>query len=96
MARTLGSDPNQVAVNGRRVLVGWIGGGTTASQSLARNLTLSPDYELLPQFVPELKMLRLPGTAKFTDSSNDGPAAVTGAVPHSAGSLRAEIVTSFS
>ena len=25
MARTLGSDPNQVAKNGRRVLVGWIG-----------------------------------------------------------------------
>ena len=24
MARTLGSDPNQVAVNGRRVLVGWV------------------------------------------------------------------------
>jgi len=61
MARTLGSDPNQVAVNGRRVLVGWIG-GTPASQSLARDLSLSENYELLQQFVPELQMLRQPGT----------------------------------
>ena len=58
MARTLGSDPNQVAKNGRRVLVGWIG-GTPASQSLGRDLTLSADYELLQQFVPELKALRI-------------------------------------
>ena len=41
MARTLGSDANQVAVNGRRVLLGWIGGGESASQSLARDLSLS-------------------------------------------------------
>ena len=62
MARTLGADPNQVATNGRRVLVGWIG-GTPASQSLARDLTLSSDYELLQQFVPELQGLRLPASA---------------------------------
>lgn len=59
MARTLGSrDTNQVAANGRRVLVGWIGGGTHASQSLARDLTLSATRELLQQFVPELQSLR--------------------------------------
>ena len=66
MARTLGStNSNQVAVNGRRVMIGWIsaccGGGCMdpfASQSLPRDLSLSPDYELLQQFVPELKVLR--------------------------------------
>ena len=66
MARTLGStNSNQVAVNGRRVMIGWIsaccGGGCIdpfASQSLPRDLSLSPDYELLQTFVPELKVLR--------------------------------------
>ena len=58
MARTLGSDdPNQVLVNGRRVLLGWIG-GRLASQSLARDLSLSPAHELLQAFVPELAALR--------------------------------------
>mmetsp|Transcript_73233 Transcript_73233/g.156902 ORF Transcript_73233/g.156902 Transcript_73233/m.156902 type:complete len:531 (-) Transcript_73233:48-1640(-) len=57
MARTLGSDPNQVALNGRRVLVGWIG-GRVASQSLPRDLSLSANYELLQAFVPELQVLR--------------------------------------
>ena len=61
MARTLGSDPNQVSINGRRVLVGWIG-GTPASQSLARDLSLSSKYELLQAFVPELQTLRIPNT----------------------------------
>ena len=46
MARTLGSGANQVAGNGRRVLLGWIG-GTPASQSLARDLSLSDQHELL-------------------------------------------------
>ena len=58
MARTLGSDANQVATEGRKILVGWIGGGQAASQSLGRELSLSSDYELLQQFVPELKCLR--------------------------------------
>lgn len=67
MARTLGADPNQVATNGRRVLIGWIGGfWGPVSQSLVRGLSLSSDYELLQQFVPELKMLRLPGTERHT------------------------------
>ena len=48
MARTLGADSDQVAKNGRRVLLGWVG-GTPASQSLARDLTLSAEYELLQQ-----------------------------------------------
>jgi len=84
MARTLGSDPNQVAVNGRRVLVGWIG-GTPASQSLARDLSLSEDYELLQQFVPELQVLRKPSTQQTLDKN---------AVAK--GSMQLEVVASFS
>jgi hypothetical protein len=94
MARTLGSDSNQVAKNGRRVLLGWIG-GTPASQSLARDLTLSADYELLQQFVPELQVLRLPAsleTATIAEDDNE-----TGTVSHSrAGSLQLELVATFS
>jgi len=71
MARTLGSDSNQVASNGRRVLLGWIG-GSPASQSLARDLTLSADYELLQAFVPELKALRIHAT--HTQHAFDGGA----------------------
>jgi len=62
MARTLGSDPNQVSKRGRRVLIGWFN-GSPSLQSLARDLSLSPGYELLQQFVPELKMLRQRWTA---------------------------------
>ena len=51
MCRTLGSDPDQVAVPGRRVIVCWLG-GTPAQQSLSRDVTLSPKTELLQQFVP--------------------------------------------
>ena len=64
MAKVI-SAPQQVAVAGRRTLVGWIGGNTIASQSLGRDLSLSPAYELLQQFVPELKQLRKPGTHTF-------------------------------
>ena len=77
---TLGSDPNQVAVNGRRVLIGWIGGGSPASQSLSRDLTLSADYELLQQFVPvssqrkALPLLSSPGPhAAFRSHSVGSP-----------------------
>jgi hypothetical protein len=93
MARTLGSDPNQVAKNGRRVLVGWIGGGSPASQSLARDLTLSADYELLQAFVPELEVLRQPATLEATRVEAADSAAT---VPHSAGSLQLEVVATFS
>lgn len=58
MARTLGSDANQVAKEGRRVLIGWLGGGAGASQTLAQDLSLSDDGTLLQAFVPELKILR--------------------------------------
>ena len=59
MVCTLGSaGPKQVNVNGRRVLVGWIGGGHRGSQSLARDRSLSASHELLQQFVPELGALR--------------------------------------
>ena len=100
MARTLGSDPNQVALNGRRVLLGWIGGGAPASQSLARDLTLSKDYELLQAFVPELKVLRIPssrtwhefdGDAKSTDDGTRHPSAV-----EISGSQQLEVVAKFS
>ena len=47
----------QVAAPGRKVLVGWVG-GMNASLSLARDLSLSAQYELLQQFVPELQTLR--------------------------------------
>jgi hypothetical protein len=104
MARTLGGDPNQVATNGRRVLIGWIGEfgfnwhSSAPCQSLARDLSLSPDYELLQQFVPELKVLRLPGTRRHTTTAAAETTAATAVVPHSSngGSLRIEIVASFS
>lgn len=59
MARTLGGDANQVIGPGRKILLGWIGGGSPASQSLPRELSLSKDYELLQRFVPELEQLRI-------------------------------------
>ena len=93
MARTLGSDPNQVAVNGRRVLIGWIG-GTPASQSLARDLSLSASYELLQAFVPELQTLRQPASLKTTDFvGTDGTFAA--GIPHATGSLQLEVVVTF-
>eukprot|EP00037_Helgoeca_nana_P037818 m.17890 g.17890 ORF g.17890 m.17890 type:complete len:641 (+) comp9448_c1_seq1:4801-6723(+) len=93
MARTLGSDPNQVAVNGRRVLIGWIGGGSPASQSLARDLTLSAEYELLQQFVPELQMLRIPGS--FSTVAVPTPAKAEAAAVATKGSLQLEVFASF-
>ena len=93
MARTLGSDANQVAKNGRRVLLGWIG-GTPASQSLARDLTLSADYELLQAFVPELQVLRQPTSLETTAVAEDDNRT---AVSHSSvGSLQLEVVATFS
>ena len=44
MARTLGGDANQVVGSGK-ILLDWIGGGSPASQSLPRELSLSSDYE---------------------------------------------------
>ena len=92
MARTLGSDPNQVAVNGRRVLIGWIGGGSPASQSLARDLSLSPTYELLQAFVPELQMLRKPASEKVQSFVGSAGAML---LPHAAGALQAEVLATF-
>jgi len=89
MARTLGSNSNQVAVSGRRVLVGWIG-GTPASQSLARDLSLSQDYELLQQFVPELQVLRQPSTYQVLDTSDLRHLNVP-----AVGSMQLEVVASF-
>jgi hypothetical protein len=71
-------------------------GARSHRQSLARDLSLSSDYELLQQFVPELKMLRLPGTDRHTAATATTSAAAM--APHSGkgGSLRTEIVASFS
>jgi hypothetical protein len=63
MARTLSTHPNQVTVGGRRVMIAWIGGMSGAAQSLPRDMSLDPGGAgLLQQFVPELKMLRIPTT----------------------------------
>ena len=78
----------------RRVLIGWIGGGSVASQSLARDLTLSAEYELLQQFSPELQMLRMPATR--TSHSFDGDDAASVARVRVAGSLQLEVVATFS
>jgi hypothetical protein len=99
MARTLGGNANQVAVPGRKVLLGWLGyggGKDTAMQSLGRDLSLSKDYELLQQFVPELKMLRIPGS--YTRSEFDGDQKDGRPVHQSlkvAGSPLAEVVATF-
>jgi sucrose-6-phosphate hydrolase SacC (GH32 family) len=94
MARTLGADPNQVAINGRRVLVGWIGGWTGASQSLARDLSLSSTYELLQAFVPELERLRVPASLTTTDFIGTDQTAEVG-IPHAGGSMQLEVVATF-
>ena len=65
MSRTLGGEPNQVAVSGRRLVVAWLPGlrGGHAAQSLVRDITLGNgthgEVELLQQFAPELTQLRL-------------------------------------
>lgn len=101
MARTLGGDANQVAVAGRKVLVGWLGyggGKDTAMQSLGRDLSLSKDYELLQQFVPELKMLRVPGSHTRDEFDGDETDSDGRRVQQSvkvAGSPLAEVVAEF-
>lgn len=61
MARTLGGDVNQVTGGGRRVMFAWLG-QTPASMSIGRDLSVNDDYELLQQFIPEMKTLRLQET----------------------------------
>lgn len=68
MARTLGSDPNQVAKAGRRVSVAWVSAALT-SQSLLQDITLGPDNALRQAFVPELEMLREGDAVPITTSS---------------------------
>eukprot|EP01052_Picozoa_sp_SAG31_P021512 SAG31_NODE_1668_length_7576_cov_1.630467_6_plen_193_part_00 len=101
MARTLGSDPNQVSKKGRRVLIGWVGPlngsptgfvGSPASQSLARDLSLSDSYELLQAFVPELQQLRQPATFEQTSVTTQQ---TRSEVVHSMGSLQMELVVAF-
>jgi sucrose-6-phosphate hydrolase SacC (GH32 family) len=101
MARTLGSDSNQVAKNGRRVMIGWVGPltgspvgfvGSPASQSLSRELSLSENYELLQQFIPEYQQLRQPATFEQTTVTRETAAAE---IIHSRGSLQMELVATF-
>jgi hypothetical protein len=58
MARMLGSDPNQVAVAGRRVMVGWVS-GLWQMQGLPQDLSIGNDGHLRQTFVPELQSLRI-------------------------------------
>lgn len=96
MVRTLGSDSNQVAVNGRKILLGWISrcnGGLChdafASQSLPRDVSLSSEYELLQKFVPELQLLRKSGTYRSVSGSSGSRSALI------ASSMQLEVVASF-
>ena len=71
MARTLGSDPNQVAKPGRRTLVGW-GGAVYTFQTLLQDITLGRSggaVVLRQQFIPELQMLRQQGLPHSVTSS---------------------------
>jgi hypothetical protein len=76
MARTLGdlTDANQVSKNGRRVIVAWIGGGSVASQSLARDVSLSKESFLLQQFVPEFQSIRIPESHVTTTTATKSTA----------------------
>ena len=101
MARTVGPNANQVLpADSRIVLMGWTSspedGIGAASQSLARDLTMSSEYELLQQFVPELQMLRLPGSQHRL--SLDDTKVREGRWQHvqAAGALRIEILARFS
>ena len=80
MARTLGGPTNQVTTPGRKVLVGWLMGGSQ-SQSLPRDISLSSSFELLQAFIPELQTLRSKPLAYSSKPS--------------AGSLQMEIVANF-
>ena len=76
--------------------MGWTGspedGVGAASQSLSRDLTMSSEFELLQQFVPELQMLRLPGSERRL--TLDGSELGEGRRQHvqGAGALRLEII----
>ena len=65
MARTLGGDPNQVVKPGRRTLTAW-GRASHTFQTLLQDITLGKgsagEVVLMQQFIPELKMLRKPGS----------------------------------
>ena len=63
MPRVLGDPSGQtVATSGRKIMIGWIGNGSFASQSLPRELSLSPlSGALIQRWVPELRALRVSG-----------------------------------
>ena len=75
MARTLSSQPNQVAVAGRRIMTAWLDSGSVALQALPRDLSLDPaGAGLLQQFSPELQALRLPSQRRTPRSPLPVPA----------------------
>eukprot|EP00472_Partenskyella_glossopodia_P002350 CAMPEP_0197532572 /NCGR_PEP_ID=MMETSP1318-20131121/40238_1 /TAXON_ID=552666 /ORGANISM="Partenskyella glossopodia, Strain RCC365" /LENGTH=591 /DNA_ID=CAMNT_0043089181 /DNA_START=17 /DNA_END=1792 /DNA_ORIENTATION=- len=70
MARVLGStDPNQVAVPGRRVMVGWLYSSSASLLSMSRELSLSKDLELLQKFPDSLQNYRIQSSRKFTSDT---------------------------
>jgi hypothetical protein len=101
MARTVGPNANQVLpAESRIVLMGWTSspedGIGAASQSLSRDLTMSSEYELLQQFVPELQMLRLPGSKRQVALDNIKLREGLRQYVQAAGALRLEIIAKFS
>lgn len=72
------------ATKGRKMLVAWVGNGTYASQSLPRDISLSPaDGSLRQAWVPELQKMRVAGSYTASPSSV-------------AGGLQLELLASFS
>ena len=82
--------------------MGWTGspedGVGAASQSLSRDLTMSSEFELLQQFVPELQTLRLPGSERRLALDGTETRLSEGRRQHvqGAGALRLEIIARFS
>lgn len=106
MARTISTEANQVLPsNSRIVMVGWTGSPIdnigAASQSLARDLTMSDSHELLQQFVPELQGLRIAGSEQHATLHSGTMSVLDQPQSHVAmqklkGALRLEIVATFS
>lgn len=93
-ARTITQDVNKVLPHeARHTLSGNIEfpwhGMFVASQSLARDLSLSPQYELLQQFVPELEDLRI------ADTEQTGRLSETVRAKSLKGALQLEVIARF-
>ena len=96
---TVSTHANQVLPPDNRItMMGWTGspidGIGVASQSLARDLSLSPSYELLQAFVPELQALRIAGSERHLQCLS-GKTKRPAEGCWAKGSLRIEIVAVF-